>query len=259
MIRYKGHTTTYGEMWYEEQLPDDPCIDVALYRQRSSPVPGARVAPFLSIVNDLTVDNDDLIAGFGKDCRYKVKRAEARDGLKVAFIAEPAARLQEFRTFYDAFAAEKGLRPCYYAWLQAACTAGQLVLTSATRDGEPLVWHAFLLSGSSAWLQYTGSCFRNRDNEFRAIVGRANRWLHWQEMLHFKAMGMARYDWGGLFEDESTAERAGINRFKKEFGGKPVRRYDCEMPVSLKGRVWLPLRNAWREKALRLTSASPAA
>ena len=256
MIRYKGHTTTYGELWYEEQLPDDPNIDVALYRQRSSPVPGARVAPFLSIVNDL--DGDDLIAGFGKDCRYKVKRAEARDGLKVDFIAEPASRLHEFQAFYDAFAAEKGLRPSYAAWLQAACAARQLFLTRATRDGEPLVWHAFLLAGSSAWLQYTGSCFRHRDNEFRAIVGRANRWLHWQEMLHFREMGIARYDWGGLFEDESTAERAGINRFKKEFGGKPVRRYDCERPVSLKGRVWLPLRNAWREKSFRSTFASPA-
>jgi hypothetical protein len=259
MIRYRGRTATYGELWYEEQLPRDHGIDVALYRQRSNPVPGARVTSFASIVNDLTVDNDRLLEGFGKDCRYKVKRADARDGLSVEFILDPAARLEEFQTFYDAFAAEKGLRPCYYAWLHAACTARQLVLTCATRDGEPLVWHAFVLAGTSAWLQYTGSCFRNRDSQFRAIVGRANRWLHWQEMLRFKALGMTCYDWGGLFEDESTAEWAGINRFKREFGGKPVRRYDCEMPVSLKGRVWLPLRNAWRERSFRLTFASRAA
>jgi len=64
----------------------------------------------------------------------------------------------------------------------------------------------------------------------------------------FKERGITRYDWGGLFEDESTPERSGINRFKKEFGGRPVRTYDCVVPVTLKGRLWLPLRGAWRSR-----------
>ena len=86
------------------------------------------------------------------------------------------------------------------------------------------------------------------EGEDRALVGRANRWLHWQDMLRFKRMGMKRYDWGGLFEDESVPERAGLNRFKKDFGGQPVRTYDCTVPVTIKGSIWLPLRNAWRSR-----------
>ena len=129
------------------------------------------------------------------------------------------------------------------------------MLTSACRNGEALVWHAYLTSGKAAWLQYTGSCFRNKENDYRALVGRANRWLHWKEMLQFKEMGLKRYDWGGLFEDESVPENAGINRFKKDFGGQQVRTYDCTLPVTIRGRLWLPLRDAWR----RRNSAQPAA
>ena len=59
-------------------------------------------------------------------------------------------------------------------------------------------------------------------------------------------MGMTRYDCGGLFDDESVPERAGVNRFKKDFGGRQARTYDCIVPVTLRGRMWLPLRYAWR-------------
>jgi hypothetical protein len=120
------------------------------------------------------------------------------------------------------------------------------VLTSASRNGEALVWHAYVMCGEAARLQYSGSCFRTRESDYRALVGRANRWLHWKDMLRFRRMGMKRYDWGGLFEDESAPERAGINKFKKGFGGREERSYDCTVPVSLRGRLWLPLRDAWR-------------
>jgi hypothetical protein len=76
-------------------------------------------------------------------------------------------------------------------------------------------------------------------------------------MLRLKEMGVTRYDWGGMFEDESAPERAGINGFKKNFGGQPERTYDCTVPVTLKGRIYLPLSDAWRRRksALDLRSA----
>ncbi len=246
MIRIAGRGAIYGELWYEEKAPRDCGVDIFLYRQRASPVEGARVAPFLSIVTDLSVEESAVTGGFGKDCRYKIRRAETKDGLDMEFITDPEGRLEEFRAFFDAFAKQKSYWPCDQKWLRAACDAGQLVLASASRNGEALVWHAYLVSGSTAWLQYTGSCFRDKDNEHRALIGRANRWLHWKEMLRFKETGIRRYDWGGLFEDESVPENAGINRFKKDFGGQEVRTYNCTVPVTLRGRIWFPLSEAWR-------------
>jgi hypothetical protein len=249
MIQLRGRGAVYGEVWYDEELPRDPGVDIVLYRQRESPIADARTTPFLSMVTDLSVTEDTITSQFGKDCRYKIRRAETKDGLSMEFITEPENRLAEFRAFFDAFAKQKSHWPCDYPWLLAACKAGQLVLTSASQNGEALVWHAYLISGKAAWLQYTGSCFRNKDNDYRALVGRANRWLHWKEMLRFKETGIRRYDWGGLFEDESVPENVGINKFKKDFGGQQVRTYDCTVPVTLKGRIWLGLRDAWRSSS----------
>jgi hypothetical protein len=246
MIRYKGRGAVYGEVWHDEEPARDSGVDIVLYRQRATPIAGARTAPFLSLVIDLSAGEDAIMDGFGKDCRYKIRRAASKDELSMEFINNPENRLDEFRAFYDAFARQKSLQAADRQWLVAACNAGQLVLTSAARNGEALVWHAFVIAGKAASLQYTGSCFRDRDNDYRALVGRANRWLHWREMLRFRALGITRYDWGGLFEDESVPERAGINRFKKEFGGEAVQTYDCTVAVSPRGRIWLPLRDVWR-------------
>jgi hypothetical protein len=249
MICYKGRGAVYGELWYDEdEQPAGAAVDIVLYRQRRTPVPGARSTPLLSLVIDLTSPASALVEQFGKNCRYKIRRADTKDGLRMELISKPEKRLDEFCDFYDAFAGQKSVEPANRQWLEAACGSGRLLLTSVFRGTEALAWHAYLITGTSAWLQYTGSCYRDRTNEYRAAVGRANRWLHWQEMLRFKEIGMTRYDWGGLFEDESTPERSGINRFKKEFGGRPVRTYDCVLPVTLKGRLWLPLRDAWRSR-----------
>ncbi|MDA8108917.1 MAG: peptidoglycan bridge formation glycyltransferase FemA/FemB family protein [Betaproteobacteria bacterium] len=246
MIRLEGRGAVYGEVWFEEELPREGGVDIVLYRQRRAPVPRSRVTPFLTMITDLAVAEDALIEQFGKDCRYKVRRADARDGLRVEFVVEPRERLEEFRAFFDTFARQKGVAPCDAKWLGAACDAGQLALASAAREDERLVWHAYLLSGSTAWLQYSASRYRDRDNAYRALVGRANRWLHWQVMLQARRMGLRRYDWGGLFEDESEPGRAGINRFKRDFGGEPARSFECALPVTARGRLYLPLREAWR-------------
>ncbi len=250
MIRINGRGAVYGEVWCDEKPPRESGVDIVLYCQREAPIADARTAPFLSLVTDLSVEEDAITDKFGTDCRYKIRRAETKDGMRMEFITDPEARLDEFRAFYDAFAGEKSLEPCDRQWLVAACQARQLALTSASRNGEALVWHAYVMSGKTARLQYTGSRFRNRENDYRALVGRANRWLHWREMLRFKEMGIKRYDWGGLFEDESVPERAGINQFKKDFGGQQVRTYDCTVPVTLRGRIWLALRDAWRRRSV---------
>ena len=254
MILLNGRGAAYGELWYDEEPPGDCGADIVLYRYRSAPVADSRATAFLTLVSDLAVDEDAIAERFGKDCRYKIRRAETKDGLRMEFFIDPASKLEEFGGFFDAFARQKSHQPCDRQWLRAACQARQLLLSVASQNGEALVWHAYVTYGSSAGLQYTGSCFRNRENNYRALVGRANRWLHWNDMLRLKAMGIARYDWGGLFEDESAPERAGVNNFKKDFGGQPLRIYDCMVPVSMKGRLYLPLRDAWRR--VRLTCAA---
>ena len=256
MIRIEGRGAKYGDVWYDEEPSRNCGVDIVRYHCRHAPVADARFVRFLSIVTDLSVAADAIAARFGKDCRYKIRRADTKDELTAEFILEPEARLEEFRRFFDTFARQKGHAPCDAQWLRAACDARQLVLSTASRHGEALVWHAYVLTGESAWLQYTGSCYRDRESDYRALVGRANRWLHWQDMLQFKELGVTRYDWGGLFEDESAPDRAGINEFKRSFGGQADRSYECEVPVTFRGWIYLPLRDAWRK--WRMPSSDPA-
>src|SRR6266852_7198411 len=251
MICIDGRGAVYGEVWYDEQPPGDCGVDIVLYRQREAPIADAQTTPFPSLVTDLADGEDAIVAGFGKDCRYKIRRAETKDGLRMEFIADPESRLDEFRAFFDAFASQKSLAPADPQWLHAACKARQLALSSASQNGEALVWHAHVMFGKTAGLKHSGSYFRSRENDYRALVGRANRWLHWRDMLRFKVMGIQRYDWGGLFEDESTPERAGINNFKRDFGGQQVRTYNCTVPTTVRGRIYIPLRDAWRRRKMR--------
>src|SRR5712664_1414504 len=130
MIRIEGRSAVYGEVWYDEEPPGDSGLDIVVYRQRETPITDTRTSPFLTIVTDLSVNEDAIMEQFGKDCRYKIRRAETKDGLHMEFIIDPENRLDEFRAFYDAFAAQKSLEPSYHQWLVAACAARQLVLTS---------------------------------------------------------------------------------------------------------------------------------
>src|SRR5687768_6585584 len=147
MIRITGRGAVYGEVWYDEDPPRDCAVDIVLYRQRDAPIAGTRHTPFLSLVSELSGGGAAVTDKFAKDCRYEIRRAEAKDGLRMDFIADPESRLDEFRKLYDAFARQKSLGPSDPKWLLAACKARQLALTSASRNGEALVWHAYVLCG----------------------------------------------------------------------------------------------------------------
>lgn len=246
MIRIKGKAVVYGELWFDEEAPADPGVDILLCRQRRAPAPGVRYDPFLTMVSDLTVAEDALTEPFINTCRYHIRRAESKDGLGAEFITDPAGRLDEFCEYFNAFAKVKSIDPANREWLDEASKAGRLVLTSTSCQGTTLAWHAYYVSGNISWLEHSASSFRDLGSEQRNLVGRANRWLHWRDMLAFRSSGITRYDWGGMFEDESTPERAGINTFKRSFGGRLERRFEYTVPVTAKGRIFLPLRDAWR-------------
>lgn len=69
-------------------------------------------------------------------------------------------------------------------------------------------------------LLYSASLFRTSDHATdRAAAGRANRFLHWHDMLHFKMSGCATYDPGGIDVFGRSWETARIASFKRGFGG----------------------------------------
>jgi hypothetical protein len=244
MIRFRSRGAVFGECWFDGESPPPGCdVDIIAFRQRSAPVAGAHCTAGLTLVNDLTLGEATILGTYGKNCRQKIQRADSRDELSLVLLRDPSQQnLDDFCEFYDAFAACKSLRPIDRDWVVGAWRAGQLALAAARRRGVALVWHGYVLGADTARMQFSASFFRDQDSADRALTARANRWLHWSCMRSFKALGLARYDWGGLFEDESAPEQAGINRFKKEFGGRPVRTFDCLVAQTAAGHVRLGIR-----------------
>ena len=250
MIPIQGRAVVYGEVWFDEEPPGASAgVDILVYRYRAAPIAGSRSTPLRSLRTDLITPPEAIAAGFDATCRRHIRRAERGDGLVYQSFAAEA--LEEFAAFYDEFARQKDLSLADRHWLSRVAAADQLVLSCASRDGQRLVWHAHLRTGGTAQLSHSASLYRSMNGDDRALVARANRWLHWRDMLALRAAGVRHYDWGGMFEDESTAERAGINHFKRTFGGTPVLAYECTVPVTLRGRVWLTVRGAVRHALAR--------
>jgi len=246
VIRIQGRATVYGEVWFDEEPPADAGVDILVHRYCSSPIPRARTVTFQTLRTDLTRPVNEIEATFDATCRCEIRRADSRDDLDYELIPEPLDRLEEFTRFYDEFARQRSIFLTNRHWLRRAAAVHRLTLSHSSRGSEQLVWHAYVCIGATACLIYSASWFRGRDSRYRSLVGRANRWLHWQDMLRFKRAGVHCYDWGGMFRDESTADRAGINQFKRMFGGRPMQNYDCTVPVNARGRIWLTLRDARR-------------
>jgi hypothetical protein len=195
---------------------------------------------------DLGDDLDHLLAGLGRHTRHHIRRAETRDGIEAHLLKDPTEpEVEEFLSFYDRFAATKGQPPSNRPQLQALRKAGGLALSLArNRDGEPFVWHCYLIKENRARLTHSASLFRlERDASRRAELGRANRLLHWADLVSFRSFGVECYDFGGWYGGSSDEALLKINSFKREFGGEVVEEWSSFRAGSRLGGAYLALRD----------------
>lgn len=239
MIIIKSRFLTTGEVWFDDE-PTDEKVDVMLFRQRSSPIAGTQCSPFHTILINLTQEADDVLASFEKDTRYEIRRAATKDSFVCRhWDKETSNVLSQFIGFYNQFAKTKGLGEANQNMLMALCKADVLALSSCrSSTQEDLVWHIYYRCPTRVRLLHSASLFRETSSgAYRSMVGRANRFLHWQDMLHFKSEGVTVYDMGGWYEGKSDEEKLRINKFKEEFGGTVVKEFNCEKLLTWKARI----------------------
>jgi hypothetical protein len=188
----------------------------------------------------VTAAEEALFAGLGKSTRYKVRRAMTRDGVTAETFASPTPDvLRSFADYYDEFARSKSLRPIFRPRLDAMTRQRMLVLSRVGRAAQPpLAWHAYAAAGGHALLLYSASLFREvAESADRNMIGRANRYLHWHDILWCKAAGYRAYDLGGFDADEQDPDTRRINEFKRGFGGHVRPTHACTTALSAKGRL----------------------
>ena len=237
MFIYQSRFLTRGEVWYDDE-PDNAPVDWIYYRQRSSPVAGARSRETHTLLVDLTPSPDQLLARMDQKTALKINAALAKDHLAwERGDARDAKTLNEVERLWNEFAAAHKSPPLERDWFDKIAEAGNLNL-SAAKDptGQTLAYHLVLLTRQRARQLIAISPYRALpDAAWRNAVSRANCFIHWKNFLDFRTRGIPFFDWGGWYMGTTNIQYLGINRFKQSFGGRIVREFECEQIRTLKG------------------------
>jgi len=256
----KSRFLTRGEVWYDGEPSDTCSVDWILFQQRSSPFPGSSWKYFYNYFVDLTQSTGQLTEQLNKDTAYKIRRARDRDQITCECCdpRDPAV-LNRFEEMYNPFAATKGLSRLDREQMNGMAAAGVLDL-SVARDsqGNALVWHANYRNHRRATQMHSPSFYwKLSGSAERNLIGRANRYLIWNDMLRYKEQGLRCFDFGGWYEGATDQALLKINEFKKGFGGQVVREYVCQQILTLKG--WAVLNTARLLKRVKLFPSSSTA
>jgi len=193
---------------------------------------------FHTCVNDITMAEEDMLAAVNKAVRYQFRRSE-KDNIEIRFytkedIEKEPNLLDAFADVYERMYRSKGSSTklnvmAVHKYLEA----DGILFSSVWHEGELLVFHSYICDGQDARLLHSASCFREESAD-QSMIGRANKRLHWEDILYFKKKGLVRYDWGGISDFENPN---GIDEFKLKFGGDKITYYNIFAGKTLLGKA----------------------
>jgi len=216
----RGGFVAIRSKWFSPRPAIADGIGLVRYVQSSwtRPCPGFVRQAFSTKLIDLSQNEEEIFAQFGKNTQYKIRRAE-REGVSCGFDVAP----KEFADFYNSLAATAGWSRIKAAQIESAGVNRGL---TAARDATgPLAMHSYVVDPAQARARLWHSAaiqVQESSSERRNLVGRANRLLHFRDMIHFKQAGLALYDFGGYSTDPNDSKKQAIARFKDGFGGRIV-------------------------------------
>jgi hypothetical protein len=242
MIKRRIGFLTMAEVFFSGAEPPDVDIqdcDLVRYYHAPEPQDGARTFHTLHI--DLRLEEDVLLRNMQQETRKEIRRAPERDSLTFSMSTEPCSEeIQDYCEYYDRFAKAKSLPRGNHERLFMLRRESALAL-STIRDADQttLSWHSYAVDGARAYGISSASHLDFRwaaDSPRRSLMGRANRYHYWMDIKTFKEMGLKTFDFGGLSGGRNPDQLAGIDAFKKGFGGIEVVEYDYYRGRSVQGK-----------------------
>jgi lipid II:glycine glycyltransferase (peptidoglycan interpeptide bridge formation enzyme) len=168
-----------------------------------------------TLVSDLTLAEDALLAAMKPKWRYNIRLAERRG---VVIRPGAAADLPAFYAMYAETGGRDGFLVRPYAYYRPiwerflADDLGHLLLAEVA--GLPVAGLFLFRFGPTAWYFYGASTDRSRELM-------PNHALQWAALRWAKAAGCTRYDWWGAPNAlEESDPMWGVYRFKQGFGGE---------------------------------------
>jgi hypothetical protein len=232
-------TLRYGLTYFNQ--PYQP-INVDVIREWQYPQKRTFSQEFYTLHINLAESEEAIFNRFEKNTKYEINRAEQKDGILTETLDSKQNRRQ-FYDFYNTFVLTKNLPQLYTAETDLLIENDMFTIHVASLGGERIVYHTYITANSRARLFHSASLFRNKeDGAYRNLIGRANRFLHWNDIRYFKSKGYTTYDMGGISMDKSNIAAQAINKFKGSFGGESVMEYKSYVPASIKGLVYLVIK-----------------
>jgi peptidoglycan pentaglycine glycine transferase (the first glycine) len=169
--------------------------------------------PRISLRLDLRKSDDEILAGFRKNSRYEVRRAE-RAGTQVS-AAATETEVEDFLRLYRSTAERKGFRANsskevrrIVRWLTSEPSRGALLVARA--DGTICGGAVIARAGRRCWYVWGAS-----GKQQHSAPGHI---LQWKALQWAKAHGCTEYDFGGYTQGAIS----GPAWFKEGFGGSVV-------------------------------------
>jgi len=251
MLIFKRRTVSIAEFWFDEEI-QNPAVDVIRIIQRSSPLENKKWEEFYTIVVDLKQDEEAIFNAMDGVTRKSIRRAVAEDHLTFEPCCPDDETIEQFVKYYNKFAQIKGIPQIHSKKLKEYASIGRLDISKVLdADGDVISWLVYYKEPGRVRGLYSCSKYvQSQDTSYRNLIGRANRFFHWQNMLKFKAQQITDYDQGGWYPGDKDLAKLGINQFKKSLGGAIVKNFNQEFGVTLKGKIYIFLnriRDNWIE------------
>lgn len=244
MITYdKSPLLCIAELHYDEHAAPSRA-DIVRRLWRFAPASCVQSEESFTLLIDLMESAETLLGKMNRNARHSIRHAE-KDRFQYDFsCGNDPETLAEFCRFYDAFARSKRLPRVDRKRVSALAQTGALDISRISDPtGQPLVWHAHYRALHRARLIYSASVRTQvTDPSVRTLIGRANRYHTWQDMLRFQRRGITVYDLGGWYPGIQDQEKLGINRFKAGFGAVVVKEFNSETGITTAGRLAVALK-----------------
>lgn len=240
-LKHEKHGITFFDCWYAKE----PWHKKGIIRYYEAEKPfGKKIKTFETLISSIVGTEEEVVAHFSKNCKYKVNRAP-REGVTVQFLEKEQIQdsdIAHFVEYYSAFIDSKGYETVDQKHLTEELKkyrdAAALSIHKASVKGEVIVYHTHILSDDYARLFHSASLYRISEEIPTTVVGMANRYLHKEDMMKFQSMGITKYDWGGAGTGDDVAN---ITEFKESFGGEHMTLYHGEEANGMKEKLYYRL------------------
>lgn len=214
MIQFTTHNYKFfsrGEVWFYNGENFKKQMYLSFSAARLIPTgPVHDIHRYQSAILDILPTTDLLLGGMHPRLKYDLQLAAKKDMQFIITNTPTPQEIKDLVKYFNSFISSKPIAPLKEEWLLNTSKTGKLFISKIKHQANDVVFHIYLSDNGTILNThsfYNTSFLKEDINKF------ANKFLHWQDILYFKANGYHTYSFGPI-----NPELKGITSFKMNFG-----------------------------------------